>query len=39
MVIPVIGLLIMLVGVLISALINVSILTTLYGHFVEGRDL
>lgn len=38
-VIPVIGLLIMLVGVLISALINVSILTTLYGHFVEGRDL
>ena len=37
--IPVIGVLIMLIGVLISALINVSILTTLYGHFVEGRDL
>ena len=39
MLIPVIGVLVMLVGVLISALINVSILTTLYGHFVEGRDL
>ncbi|WP_300549593.1 threonine dehydratase [Roseovarius sp.] len=38
-VIPVLGLLIMPVGLLISALINVSILTTLYGHFIEGRDL
>lgn len=33
------GILLTFAGILVSALINVSLLTTLYGHYVEGRTI
>ncbi|KJS41832.1 MAG: threonine dehydratase [Roseovarius sp. BRH_c41] len=36
---PVIGIVLMAVGTALSALINVSILTTLYGYYIEKRAL
>ena len=39
MLVPLVGIVLMVLGTMLSGLVNVSIMTTLYGHYVEKRAL